>query len=182
MATPKHIAFVCPRFAEGNTLGGAETLLRRLAEHTAARGCRVTFLTTCAENHFTWKNERPAGSARVGDIELLRFPVDEDRNLDTFLRIQTSICNGGDVSEADERAWMDNNVNSQALYNHLREEGARYDAILAGPYLFGLVWRAAQIHPRKTLLVPCLHDEPFAYLRIMRELFDGVAGCLFNAV
>jgi glycosyltransferase involved in cell wall biosynthesis len=49
-----------------------------------------------------------------------------------------------------------------------------------GPYLFGLIYYAAQIHPHKTLLVPCLHDEPFAYLRVMHTLFHAVAGLLFN--
>ena len=182
MAPKKHIAFVCPRFAEGATIGGAETLLRKLAEHTAAHGYQVTFLTTCAENHFTWENKWPAGHTQVGDIHLIRFPVDEDRDVGVFLRIQNAISNDGQFTEADERNWMANSVNSQALYQHLKEEGDTYDCILAGPYMFGITWHVGQIHPEKTLLIPCLHDEPFAYLTIMHDLFDAVAGFLFNAV
>ena len=174
------IAFVCPRFAEHGTVGGAETLLKQLAERAGRAGREVTFLTTCAEDHFTWANDRPAGRQRIGDLTVEFFPVDEDRDLERFLETQDAISRGLDVSDEDERAWIDNNVNSRALCDHLVAEGDAYDRIVIGPYLFGLVWNAAQVHPDKTLLVPCLHDEPFAYVRLMRALFDRVSGFLFN--
>jgi glycosyltransferase involved in cell wall biosynthesis len=50
-----------------------------------------------------------------------------------------------------------------------------------GPYLFGLTYFAAQIRPEKTLLVPCLHDEGFAYVRSIKEMFSRVAGIMFNS-
>ena len=49
-----------------------------------------------------------------------------------------------------------------------------------GPYLFGLIYFASRIHPEKTLLVPCLHDEPFAYLGVMKKMFEAVRGFMFN--
>lgn len=180
MARAERIAFICPRFAEGGTVGGAETLLKNLADHAAGAGRQVTFLTTCAQNHFTWDNTLPPGRRRVGRLDVNFFPVDEDRDIETFLRVQDAISNNGSFSEADERAWIANSVNSRALYNHLREHGDRYDRLIMGPYLFGLTVFASEIHPDKTLLVPCLHDEPFAYLRIMEALFGRVAGFLFN--
>jgi glycosyltransferase involved in cell wall biosynthesis len=176
-----HIAFVCPRFSETATVGGAETLLKNLAVRAAAAGRKVTFLTTCAENHFTWENTRPPGRSSFGGLEVIYFPVNEDRDIDSFLRIQTAISNGGAFSEADEQTWIDQNVNSRALEQHLREQGAAYDRIVLGPYLFGLIWHAAQIHPRRSVLVPCLHDEPFAHLSIMKPLFERVAGFMFNS-
>lgn len=180
MARAEHIAFVSPRFAEGATVGGAETLLRELARQAQAAGRRVTFLATCAVNHFTWANERPAGCAQREGLEVRSFPVDEDRDAGTFLRIQSTISSGAPVSASDQRLWMKHSVNSRALIEHLEQEGDRYDRIVLGPYLFGLVFHAAQVHPHKSLLVPCLHDEPFAYQAVMREMFDAVAGCLFN--
>ncbi|MDZ4198291.1 MAG: glycosyltransferase family 4 protein, partial [Kiritimatiellia bacterium] len=45
---------------------------------------------------------------------------------------------------------------------------------------FGVVTAAAAVHPDRTLLIPCLHDEPFAYSSVIREMFDAVRGCLFN--
>jgi glycosyltransferase involved in cell wall biosynthesis len=50
-----------------------------------------------------------------------------------------------------------------------------------GPYLFGLIIAASQILPEKTLLVPCLHDEAFAYLGIMKKMFGAVRGFMFNS-
>ena len=50
-----------------------------------------------------------------------------------------------------------------------------------GPYLFGLIYHASCVHPEKTYLVPCLHDEAFAYLDVFKGMFHSVAGYLFNA-
>lgn len=180
MSKAERIAFVCPRFSEQGTVGGAETLLKKLAEHAAAAGRQVTFLTTCAENHFTWQNTLPPGHRRIGNLDVHYFPVD-DRDVGTFAQIQQAICNKGLYTSADEETWIRNSVNSQALYQHLREHGADYDRIVPGPYLFGLVYFAGLIHPDKTLLVPCLHDEPFAYLGIMKKLFETVRGFMFNS-
>ncbi len=181
MARAARIAFLAPRFAEGATVGGAETLLLRLAERAAADGREVAFLTTCARDHFSWVNAVPAGQRRVGSLNAHFFPVDEDRDIATFLRVQNLICAGARVSRADENAWLRNSVNSRALYRHLEAEGGGYDRIVAGPYLFGITGNAARICPDRTLLVPCLHDEAFARLDIMRELFHAVRGTLFNS-
>ena len=176
----RSIAFVTPRFSETATIGGAETLLKSLALCAAAAGRDVTILTTCADDHFTWKNSRPAGRTQAGPLDVHYFPVDEDRNLEAFLRIQGVISRKGQVTAEEEETWIRNSVNSQALYNHLRENEATYDRIVLGPYLFGLAYFAALIHPHKSVLVPCLHDEPFAYLGIMKKLFSSVAGFMFN--
>lgn len=99
MPRAERIAFLCPRFAEGPTVGGAETLLRNLAARTAADGRKTTFLTTCATNHFTWANERPAGTHNVGGMEVVFFPVDTNRDLDAFIRIQNRISAGNSVTK-----------------------------------------------------------------------------------
>ena len=180
MSRAQRIAFVCPRFSEKGTVGGAETLLKALAEQAAEMGREVDFLTTCAESHFTWENVLPAGSRRIGKLNVHFFPV-ESRDTATFFRVQTAISNRGNFTEHDEELWIRNSVNSEALYQHLRENGNRYDRIVTGPYLFGVTYFASLIHPSKTLMVPCLHDEPFAYLSIMQKLFRSVSGFMFNA-
>jgi len=182
MAGPaNHLAFVCPRFAEGVTVGGAERLLRNLADRAACAGRRVSFLSTCARDHFTWRNELAPGTRRVGSLEVTFFPVDEGRDVETFLRLQDAISRGRPLSRSDQESWLRNSVNSTALCEHLRTHAAEYDRIIAGPYLFGLTYFASQILPHKTLLVPCLHDEPFAYQSVLGEMFRVVAGCMFNS-
>lgn len=177
----ERIAFVCPRFAEGPTVGGAETLMRNLARETVKAGRDVTFLTTCARNHFTWENDLPEGSKTFDGLDVHFFPVDQDRDIGGFLRIQDKISRGRTVSEEEELFWLNHNVNSRALCSYLEAQAKHYDRILAGPYLFGLIYHAARVCPRKTLLVPCLHDEVFAYLAAFKRMFTEARGCLFNS-
>lgn len=181
MHTKGKLAFVCPRFAEGATVGGAETLLRALADHAAAGSWEVDLFTTCATNHFTWQNEVPAGTRRVGNVNVHFYPVDAGRDVETFLSVQAAMGRGSAISRADEEAWIAGSVNSAALCDALRQRAHEFERILTGPYLFGVPWYASRVAPEKTLLVPCLHDEPFAYLSIMRDLFSRVRGCLFNS-
>jgi glycosyltransferase involved in cell wall biosynthesis len=180
MSAPAHIAFVCPRFADGPTVGGAERLLRALAEQVAAAGRRVSFLTTCAQDHYSWRNVLEPGARAVGGLTVLYFPVDADRDVEAFLRVQDAISRRRPVTRDEELTWLRNSVNSRALLAHLEQNGAAYDRIVAGPYLFGLTYYTGMAHPDKTLLVPCLHDEPFADVTALAELFTRVRGCLFN--
>lgn len=175
------IIFVCPRFAEGPTVGGAETLLKAMAKRAQGMGFKVTFLTTCARNHFTWRNELPQGERQVDGLNVHFFPVDEDRNIETFLSIQEKISRSGNYSREDEKTWLVNSVNSRELCDYLRQHAGDCDWIVMGPYLFGLTYFAGQIRPEKTLLVPCLHDEGFAYVRSIKEMFFQVAGIMFNS-
>lgn len=161
-------------------MGGAETLLKALAERAAADGRSVDFLTTCASDHFTWKNDVPPGTRTFGALRVTFFPVNEDRDLESFARIQQSIDRRQPLSRADEEAWIANSVNSRALIEYLTTHREHYDRIIAGPYLFGITYFASLVAPEKFFLIPCLHDEPFAYLSIMRDLFSRSAGLLFN--
>ena len=180
MSRAERIAFVSPRFPEGATVGGAETLLKALATRAAASGRTVTFLTTCATNHFSWANEVPAGPRTIDGMEVIRFPVDENRDVEAFLRAQEAVCRGY-ASDQDETTWLENNVNSAALCDHLRGHLAEYDRIVLGPYLFGLIYHAALVCPEKSLLVPCLHDEPFARVKGIGDMFASVRGFMFNS-
>lgn len=180
MAPPDRLAFVCPRLAGEGAVGGAETLLKNLARHATARGFAVDFLTTCAQSHYTWENTLPPGVKEMDGLQVHFFPVDA-RDAGTFLRIQQAIDRGRPVSPEEELLWLRHGVNSTALLAHLERHGAAYRAILLGPYLFGLTYFTALARPRRALLVPCLHDEPFAKLACMRRLFAETAGCLFNS-
>jgi glycosyltransferase involved in cell wall biosynthesis len=179
--TVKRIAFVCPRFAEGGTVGGAETLLRNLATQAAKSGQHVTFLTTCATSHVSWTNTLPPGRKSFNGVDVHFFPVDQDRDEGAFLRAQQTICSQRKATLEDETEWVDNGVHSSELYAHLDTHREDYDRIIMGPYLFGLVYKASTIIPEKTVLVPCLHDESFAYLDCTRKLFERVHTVMFNA-
>ena len=180
MSRAQCIAFVCPRFAEHGTVGGAETLLKALAERASAAGRDVEFLTTCATDHFTWANTMPPGPRNIGNLRVIFFPVDEDRNLHVFNQLQRSIDRRTPLDPADEDQWAANGVNSRALIDYLKENIARFDKVIMGPYLFSLIHYASAVAAEKTVLVPCLHDEGFAYLALTKALFHRTPTILYN--
>ena len=175
-----NIAFVCPRLHEPGTVGGAETLAWSMALDAVALGHNVEFLTTCAKNHFTWENELQPGAFVRDGVTVRRFPVDSNRDTGEFLRLQKRIGDGAELSDDEERVWIGNSVNSGAMTAYIRENADRCGRLIAAPYLFGLTCAAAALLPDKTLLVPCLHDEPFARVRLIARMFETVRGCLFN--
>src|SRR5438552_15129475 len=80
------IAFITPRFGD-DVVGGSEAVMREAAVGLAGRGWEVDVLTTCARDHYTWRNEYPAGITHLGGLTLRRFPaippaVDERAALD----------------------------------------------------------------------------------------------------
>ena len=177
MSEPQRIAFASPRFADGNTIGGAETLLKSLAMDARRLGYSVDFLATCASNHFTWANEIPPGKREIDGINVHNFPVD-DRDAGLFLQLQENINKGKTLSAEDQERWMANSVNSSALYEHLKAND--YHRVITGPYLFGLAQRVAALDPTRTVLVPCLHDEAFAYQDILKPMFTDSRTIIFN--
>ncbi len=172
-------AFVVPRFGEG-IVGGAERLVGELARALRARGDRIEIWTTCAVDNRTWENTLPEGESVEGGVVVRRFKVDA-RDLDLWVRHQISISEGMRLSVEQQLDWMAEGVNSSALYQYIRDRESDFDAIFFAPYLFGTTFFGALSCPQKALLIPCLHDECYAYLEIMRGLFRGVRGALFNS-
>src|SRR5262249_35517468 len=103
------------------------------------------------------------------------------RDVGRFLAIQQRISEGFPLEIEEELAWVTGSVNSQALYDYIDAEHERFSALIFLPYLFGTTLLGAQIAPVRSVLIPCLHDEPFAYLRIVRHLFRSVRAVLFNS-
>ena len=76
---------------------------------------------------------------------------------------------------------MRGGVNSSAMEAYLRgPDGARFDRVVAGPYLFGLTDMASRAVPGRFVLLPCLHDEPFARVRRIASIFAAARGFIFN--
>ncbi len=97
MSTARRIAFVCPRFAAGGTVGGAETLLKNLAERAAAASARWIFSLPAPPIISPGSALPPRPPARAQHDRAL-FPVAENRDLAAFLRAQDLICRGADYT------------------------------------------------------------------------------------
>ncbi len=151
-----------------------------IASHLKARGYIVEIWATCAKDNRTWSNEFAPGISEVNGMLLHRFLVDP-RNLDTWIPIQLALHDGQKISTEDQLTWMAESVNSRDLYTHIARNAPDFDALFFGPYLFGTTFWGSLIAPDKSILIPCLHDEAYAYQDVIASMFRQVRGCLFNA-
>jgi glycosyltransferase involved in cell wall biosynthesis len=172
------LLWVVPRL-DTETVGGAERLVRALATRALPDRWSSEVATTCALDHEKWENVLPPGEAVEDGLLVRRFPVGP-RDGHRFWELHSAIVSG-EADYLDELTWLSNSVWSPDLHDFLGEEGEAYDLVLFAPYLFGTTVWGAQIRPDRSALLPCLHDEPYAYLRTVRQVFRSSRGCLFNS-
>lgn len=177
-ARPGTVALVPPRFGDG-VIGGAEAVLADVARGLAARGLPIEILTTCARDHYTWANEFPTGSTRTEDgIIVRRFPTELADSPADRDRIGTRILAGESITIQDQQRWVNASLRCPGLWHHVFDHGHRYRALVFAPYMFWTTYAVSQIHSRRSVIMPCLHDEPPAHLDIYRSMLEG-AGALW---
>ena len=176
---PDTIALVPPRFGSG-VVGGAEAVVADMARGLAARGLPVEILTTCARDHFTWANEFAPGVSEpeVGVI-VRRFPTETPGSSIDRDRIGSRILNGETVTIQDQQRWVNASLRCSGLWHHVFDHGHRYRALVFAPYMFWTTYAVSQIHGRRSIVMPCLHDEPPAYLDIFRSMVEGAGAVWF---
>jgi glycosyltransferase involved in cell wall biosynthesis len=173
------IGFVVPRYGP-DILGGAETFARHLAEHLSSGEFDVTVLTTCARDLLTWQNEVSPGESQINSVRVLRFPIDHRRrDARLFQRLIDRFNRGEPASLADQAAWLEHSAHSPDLYLHLVRHGPDYDLLIFLPYLFGITLYGSAIWPSKSVICPCLHDEPYAYFADVRLMLHRARGLMF---
>jgi glycosyltransferase involved in cell wall biosynthesis len=184
------IALVTPWFGR-DLKGGAEQQAWQIATRLALRGHRVEVLTTCCRSFAEdWAvNHLAKGESTESGITIRRFPVDSrDRiSFDGLNRELLAIEHGrllpGVTPVARERAsiWTNENINSSELEAYLKIHHATYKSFIFIPYLYGIVLRALPLVASRAWLLPCLHDEAYAYLPDVASLFQAAKGILFNS-
>ncbi|MBM3673548.1 MAG: glycosyltransferase [Actinobacteria bacterium] len=172
------LAFVPARYGDG-VVGGAEAVLADLAHGLAARGWDVDVLTTCARDHFTWENVFAPGTEEHDAVTVHRFPAVVSTPRAERAAIGAAIEAGTPVPLVDQQRWMNDDLRVPELYHHLLDQAQDYRAIVFAPYLFWPAYACGQLAPERTILMPCLHDEPAAALELFRPLFSGVRGLWF---
>lgn len=176
----KSYAFVLPRYFAG-LAGGAETLAAALALQLSNGGHKVEIFTTCARDNRTWENAFSPGRSVEGGLIVNRYPVNE-RDLEVWIPKQISISQGMRLSLEDQLEWMKEGVNSDELYQALLMRQHEFDNIFFAPYLFSLTFWGSLLIPEKAVLIPCLHDEIYAYLEVSAAMFRRVGKALFNSL
>ena len=172
------IGFVPPRFGE-RVVGGAEAVLREVAQGFASREWDVEVLTTCARDHFTWANEYAPGAEQVGDLTVRRFPTAVSHDRRDRKRFEAAILAGDALSVDEQQRWMNDDLRVPELFHHLVDHAQDYRALVFAPYMFWTTFAGAQVAPERSVLMPCLHDEAYARLEIFQPVFSGCAGAWF---
>jgi glycosyltransferase involved in cell wall biosynthesis len=173
------IAFVIPWYGE-NIPGGAETECRTTAENLQKAGIEVEILTTCVKEFLSdWNTDYyKEGTYQVNHIPVRRFSV-RKRDTALFDSVNYRLMQDQKISLKEEEIFIHEMINSDNLYAYIREHGSDYDFFLFIPYMFGTTYYGSQIHPEKSILIPCLHDESYAHLSIYTKIFQNVAAIIF---
>lgn len=186
----KPIAIVIPWFGK-DLKGGAEQLTFQFATRLANRGHAVEILTTCCrsfQDDWSTNHYRP-GIRSEGGLRVRRFRVDRrdrarfDQANTVLLSLASHQLKPGfsPVGAEITAAFCDENVHSSALLAHLKHRQQDYHAFLFIPYLYGPILKGLPLVADRAFLQPCLHDEVYAYLPAIAELFHQARGVLFNS-
>ena len=176
--TRPRIAVVVQRYGPQIT-GGSESLARAVAERRAADH-RVSVYTTCALDYVTWRNELKDGIERVGPVEVMRFPVEEERDLDAFNAYSDTLY-GKPHSEEEELIWLKRQgPYVPRLAQQIEASRDRYQAILFFTYLYFPVYWGLRAAPEHSILVPTAHDEPPIRFHVFETVFSLPRAFAFN--
>jgi len=175
---PETLAFVLPWYGR-DASGGAQAECRATARALAGRGVPVEILTTAARGHDSeWTDHYPQGLTEEDGLPVRRFalrPRDPERHAGLHWRLR----HGGRLASWEETDFVANSINSSDLYAYLGAERDRYWYAFI-PCCFGTSWEGALAAPDRSVLIPCLHDRPFAYFRATERVLRGVRGVCFH--
>lgn len=177
----KKIGFVIPWYYE-NIKGGAEQELRGLVKHLHDAGIDVEIITTCVKEFASdWtENYFKEGVERIDGVVVRRFKVRKG-DMKEFHKVNARLMQGNTISYEEETTFLREMVNSPDMYDYLREHSEDYHRYVFIPYMFGTTYYGIQACPFKSILIPCFHDESYAYFRHFRETFRDLRGIVFNA-
>jgi glycosyltransferase involved in cell wall biosynthesis len=178
MGDSKRIAIVPPRYGD-DVVGGSEAVMREAASGLAGRGWQVEVLTTCVRDHFTWANDYPEGAFESDGVTVRRFPTVHDTNRAARDAVERRIQLGLPVTPEEELAWVNGFFRVPGLFHHLVAGAGSYRALIFSPYLFWTTVVGTCAAPDRTIVVPCLHDETYAYLSVFRPVLARSAQVWF---
>jgi glycosyltransferase involved in cell wall biosynthesis len=170
------LAFVIQRYGT-EVAGGAEAHCRGLV--TALRPTHdVEVLTTCALDYVTWKNHYPAGTTRVDEVTVTRYPNERERDVARFAAISDLVFNE-DHTRNDERRWIEEN--GPVSPGLIAAIGQRRDVdfFILYSYRYYSAALGAKAAAGRAVLVPTAEDDPAMRLGIFADVFRSARGLLY---
>lgn len=156
--------------------------LREVVKHLLKVGVELEVLTTCVKE-FTadWNTDyyQPGLTIEAG-VPVRRFRV-RKRDTPLYDSINLKLMNGEHIPRKEQEIFAREMINSPDLYSYIKNNKDEYGLFVFIPYMFGPIYHGCQIAPEKSVMIPCLHDEAYAYMDIFKETFPKIAGMIFNS-
>jgi glycosyltransferase involved in cell wall biosynthesis len=171
------LACVVQRYGAEVT-GGAEAHCRAIADRLA-EAHDVTVLTSCAKDYLTWRNAYPPGESRLGDVKILRFPVDRPRHLHRFADLSHEVLGRRSSTELQHEWFRENGPRVPELLDHLRTDGNQYDLVLFWSYRYYPSFFGLPLVRDRAILIPTAEEDPTIWLDVLGDLFQLPAGIVF---
>lgn len=177
--TDKPLAFVIPWYGD-NIRGGAESECNQLAHCLTDAGLKVEVLTTCVKEAADDRgiNTLPEGVTIESQIPVRRFPV-KKRDIERYNPANLKLFRNEAVSLEEERAYLEEDINSPQMYLYIREHRKEYEAFIFMPYLYPPTFYGSMECPDNAVVIPCLHDEGYAYMELMKERMSSFKKMIF---
>lgn len=187
----RRIAFVIPWYGK-DIGGGAEAEARGLIHALKCRepDLQIDVLTTTLKEFAAdWNTPFHAPGASEDDgIRVHRFHTSRpDRRLFHLLNGNYLMQGAGPcprdprcspVHRFAEAYFLRRMIHSASLLDFMVEHRADYDAFVLIPYMFSLTVEGCMVAGPKAMLIPCLHDERYAYMHIYRNAFAHIGAAL----
>lgn len=178
--TKPKIAMVVQRYGlEVN--GGAELECRLYADRLIPF-FDVTVLTTCAVDHYTWADSYQPGETEINGVHVRRFPVDHERNMESFSQLHGQMMQGTHSIEEEKQWLLAQGPVSTQLLSFIEKEKDNYEAFVFMTYLYHPTVAGLPLVAEKSVLIPTAHDEPPIYLSVFRDVFQKPKSIFYNTL
>lgn len=177
----KPIALIIPWYGD-EIRGGAEQECNYLAHSLTKAGQTVEVFTTCVKDAPSdrGKNTLKPGEYHESGILVRRFPVREQRDVDSYTASNQRIYNNC-FSKDDEKVYFREDINSPDMCRYIEEHKDDYRTFIFIPYMYGVTFNGSDSVAEKSILIPCLHDESYAYMDILIDKMNSFRGMIFHA-
>lgn len=178
------ITIVIPWYGP-DTAGGAETQARQLAQAIHAQCSPIEVWTTVGRDSYAPPTQAyyPLGESELDGIRVRRFPISPpgSHGIPSLLaKRQYLVPPAWTQFPRHELDLLSSLVSSQELLEAIHQESGDRRFIFM-PYAFpSSFWGVALLGGQATLL-PCLHDEPYAYYSSYRWMFQQAGRMLANS-
>ena len=178
----KPVALVIPWYGD-DIRGGAEKECNYLAHSLSAAGQPVEVFTSCVKEASCdrGKNTIKPGIYVESGITVRRFPVRECRDIESYSASNNRIYRNASFTIEDEEVYFREDINSEEMYAFIRKNKDKYRAFIFIPYMYGITYNGSACCEEKSVLIPCLHDESYAYMRVLKNKMNRFRGMIFHA-